>query len=78
MKVLLVEDEPGLVSVIVRGLTDAGMEVSVAADGKLLRLFVGDIRLVYNAQKQLILFAGVVNIQDEKAKSQQAVITYYY
>ncbi|MFA6087099.1 response regulator transcription factor [Mucilaginibacter sp.] len=33
MKVLLVEDEPGLVSVIVRGLTGAGMEVSVAADG---------------------------------------------
>jgi DNA-binding response OmpR family regulator len=33
IKVLLVEDEPGLVSVIVRGLTDAGMEVSVAADG---------------------------------------------
>ncbi|MET3978960.1 two-component system copper resistance phosphate regulon response regulator CusR [Mucilaginibacter sp. UYP25] len=33
MKVLLVEDEPGLVSVIVRGLTDASMEVSVAADG---------------------------------------------
>lgn len=33
MKVLLVEDEPGLVSVIVRGLTEAAMEVSVAADG---------------------------------------------
>lgn len=33
MKVLIVEDEPGLVSVIVRGLTEAGMEVSVAADG---------------------------------------------
>lgn len=33
MKVLLVEDEPGLVSVIVRGLTASGMEVSVAADG---------------------------------------------
>ncbi|RYZ97570.1 MAG: response regulator transcription factor [Sphingobacteriaceae bacterium] len=33
MKILLIEDEPGLVSVIVRGLTDAGMEVSVAADG---------------------------------------------
>ncbi|MGY4539400.1 DNA-binding response OmpR family regulator [Mucilaginibacter sp. UYNi724] len=33
MKVLLVEDEPGLVSVIVRGLTDASMDVSVAADG---------------------------------------------
>ncbi|WP_040299804.1 response regulator transcription factor [Arcticibacter svalbardensis] len=33
MKILLVEDEPGLVSVIVRGLTDAGMEVSVAVDG---------------------------------------------
>lgn len=35
MKVLLVEDEPGLVSVIVRGLTEAGMEVSVAADGNM-------------------------------------------
>jgi len=35
MKVLLVEDEPSLVSVIVRGLTEAGMEVSVAADGNM-------------------------------------------
>jgi DNA-binding response OmpR family regulator len=35
MKVLLVEDEPGLVSVVVRGLTEAGMEVSVAADGNM-------------------------------------------
>jgi DNA-binding response OmpR family regulator len=35
MKVLLIEDEPALVSVIVRGLTDAGMEVSVAADGNM-------------------------------------------
>jgi DNA-binding response OmpR family regulator len=35
MKVLLVEDEPGLVSVIVRGLTEVGMEVSVAADGNM-------------------------------------------
>lgn len=33
MKILLIEDEPGLVSVIARGLTDAGMEISVAADG---------------------------------------------
>jgi len=35
MKILLIEDEPGLVSVILRGLTVAGMEVSVAADGKM-------------------------------------------
>ncbi|WP_374951305.1 response regulator transcription factor [Mucilaginibacter sp.] len=35
MKVLVVEDEPGLVSVISRGLTTAGMEVSVAADGNM-------------------------------------------
>jgi DNA-binding response OmpR family regulator len=35
MKILLIEDEPGLVSVILRGLTAAGMEVSVAADGKM-------------------------------------------
>lgn len=33
MKILLIEDEPGLVSVIVRGLNEAGMEISVAADG---------------------------------------------
>ncbi len=34
MKILLIEDEPGLVSVIIRGLNEAGMEVSVAADGQ--------------------------------------------
>ncbi|WP_207422292.1 response regulator transcription factor [Desertivirga brevis] len=34
MKILLIEDEPGIVSVISRGLTDTGMEVSVAADGR--------------------------------------------
>lgn len=34
MKILLIEDEPGIVSVISRGLTEAGMEISVAADGK--------------------------------------------
>ncbi|PYF73994.1 response regulator transcription factor [Pedobacter nutrimenti] len=33
IKILLVEDEPALSSVIVRGLSDAGMEVSAAADG---------------------------------------------
>ena len=33
MKVLLIEDEPDLMSVIVRGLTEAGIEVSAAADG---------------------------------------------
>lgn len=33
MKILLVEDEPGLVSVIMRGLAENNIEVSVAADG---------------------------------------------
>ncbi|MHA4895996.1 response regulator transcription factor [Pedobacter sp. PWIIR3] len=33
MKVLLVEDEPGLVSVIIRGLAESGIEVSAAVDG---------------------------------------------
>jgi len=33
MKVLLVEDTPDLVSVILRGLSEEGIEVSVAADG---------------------------------------------
>jgi len=35
MKILLVEDEPGLVSVIVKGLKEIGMEVSVAVDGNM-------------------------------------------
>ncbi|MEJ7558506.1 MAG: response regulator transcription factor [Pedobacter sp.] len=33
MKVLLVEDTPDLVSIILRGLSEEGMEVSVAGDG---------------------------------------------
>lgn len=32
-KILLIEDEPGLVSVIIRGLKDSGAEISVAGDG---------------------------------------------
>lgn len=35
MKILLVEDTPDLVSVITRGLSEKGMEVSVAADGNM-------------------------------------------
>ena len=35
MRILLIEDEPGLVSVIIRGLTEAGMQVSVAGDGQI-------------------------------------------
>ncbi|MCD0488800.1 response regulator transcription factor [Pedobacter sp. MC2016-14] len=33
MKILLIEDEPALVSVIVRGLAESGIEVSAATDG---------------------------------------------
>ncbi|MCK7558419.1 response regulator transcription factor [Chitinophaga sedimenti] len=35
MKILLVEDEPGVVSVVSRGLNEAGYTVSVAPDGNL-------------------------------------------
>ncbi len=35
MKILLVEDEAGLVSVIVRTLTELGLEISVAVDGNI-------------------------------------------
>jgi DNA-binding response OmpR family regulator len=35
LKILLVEDEPGLASVIIRGLTEAGLQISVAADGQI-------------------------------------------
>jgi two-component system copper resistance phosphate regulon response regulator CusR len=34
LKILLIEDEPGLVSVIIRGLKEADMQVSVAGDGQ--------------------------------------------
>jgi DNA-binding response OmpR family regulator len=35
LKILLVEDEPGLASVIIRGLTEAGLQISVAGDGQI-------------------------------------------
>lgn len=49
MKILLIEDEPGLVSVVVRGLTEAGMEVSVAADGNM------GLEMALNHQFDLII-----------------------
>ncbi len=58
--------------------SDAHACFKVGADNSFLRLFVGDIRLVYNQQKQLRLFEGVVNIQNAAGKSQNALIEYFY
>jgi len=50
----------------------------VEVDNALLRLVLGNIKLIYNEQHQLINFNGVVNIEDEKGSAQSASIRYYY
>jgi hypothetical protein len=52
--------------------------IHVGANSALLRLFVGELKLVYDADKKLRLFRGVVNLQDDVQKSQEAVIEYFY
>ncbi|MDO6424473.1 hypothetical protein [Saccharophagus degradans] len=43
-----------------------------------LRLITGELYLEYSSAKQLVLFSGVVNIRNEKEKTQKAVIQYTY
>lgn len=61
MKVLLVEDTPDLVSIIIRGLNDEGMEVSVAGDGNTAL----DMALKYNFDVIVldIMLPGINGIQ---------------
>jgi two-component system copper resistance phosphate regulon response regulator CusR len=61
MKVLLVEDTPELVSIIIRGLSDEGMEVSVAGDGNTAL----DMALKYNFDVIVldIMLPGINGIQ---------------
>jgi two-component system copper resistance phosphate regulon response regulator CusR len=61
MKVLLVEDTPDLVSIIIRGLSDEGMEVSVAGDGNTAL----DMALKYNFDVIVldIMLPGINGIQ---------------
>ena len=50
----------------------------VEADNALVRLFVEPLRLSYDQQGRLGVFAGVVNIRDDTGKKQSAVIRYRY
>jgi hypothetical protein len=51
---------------------------SVEIDNRLLRLLIGGIKLTYDKQRRLHEFDGTVNIDDDKQKSQNALIRYYY
>lgn len=57
---------------------DAFLCLHVQANNRFLRFFVGELALVYDERKQLRVFEGAVNIQDDNAKSQKAIITYSY
>jgi hypothetical protein len=50
----------------------------VEVDNALLRLLLGNIKLVYDQQQRLVHFNGVVNIADNQESTQTATITYYY
>jgi hypothetical protein len=50
----------------------------VEVDNALLRLLLGNIKLVYDQQQRLVHFNGVVNIADNQESTQAATITYYY
>ncbi len=50
----------------------------IEIDNMFLRLLVGNIKLTYDKQHRLQEFNGTVNIQNNKQKSQNAIIHYYY
>jgi hypothetical protein len=50
----------------------------VEINNVILRMLFGNIKLSYDHQHRLQEFNGTVNIQDNKQKSQQAIIHYYY
>lgn len=51
---------------------------SVAIDNALLRLLVDNIKISYDSKKRLRQFSGIVNLQDDLYKSQNARISYFY
>jgi hypothetical protein len=50
----------------------------VEIDNAFLRMLLGNIKLVYDHQRRLEEFNGVVNILSEKESNQTATIHYYY
>lgn len=52
--------------------------IAVGAANRLLSLFVGKLYLTYDSQQRLKVFSGVVNIDGDDGKSQEANIFYTY
>lgn len=50
----------------------------VEIDNALLRLVLGNIKLLYDNQHRLQKFDGMVNINDDDGDNQKAIIHYYY
>jgi len=50
----------------------------VEIDNALLRLVLGNIKLIYDQHRRLTTFKGVVNIEDDNESTQTAIISYYY
>lgn len=65
-------------NVINKGSDPAPFCFMVEIDNVILRMLIGNIKLSYDKQHRLQEFNGTVNIQDEKQKSQSAIIRYYY
>lgn len=52
--------------------------IKVDIDNALLRLVIPSLHLGYDGKRQLVYFNGTVNINDDKAKSQQVTLYYNY
>jgi hypothetical protein len=50
----------------------------VEIDNSILRLLLGNIKLLYDTQHRLQKFEGVVNLNNDKEGNQKAIIHYYY
>lgn len=55
-----------------------GFCFQVEIDNALLRLVLGNIKLLYDKQHRLQKFDGIVNVTDEEGNNQKAIIHYYY
>jgi len=55
-----------------------GFCFQVEIDNALLRLVLGNIKLLYDQQHRLQKFDGIVNLTNDKGDNQNAIIYYYY
>lgn len=56
----------------------AGFCFQVEINNAFLRMLLGNLKLTYDTEQRLQRFDGVVNVNDDKEKTQTAVINYYY